>query len=59
MESAGLEWFAELGIIIFMSVFILIGLRLVFMKKDEAEDMGRIPLDDAEEIEMSDNEVAA
>ncbi len=56
VESAGLEWFAEIGIIIFVAVFALVFIRLVFMNKDAAEAMGRIPLDDES---PSENEVAA
>lgn len=56
METAGLEWFAEVGIIIFFSVFVLVAIRLFFMKKESAEELGRIPLDD--EVEnLSDDEV--
>lgn len=56
METAGLEWFAEVGIIIFFSVFVLVAIRLFFMKKESAEEMGRIPLDDDVE-NLSDDEV--
>lgn len=58
MEAAGLEWFAEVGIIIFFSVFVLVAIRLVFMKKETAEEIGRIPLDDDVD-ELNDNEVTA
>ena len=58
METAGLEWFAEVGIIIFMSVFLLVFLRLALMKKETAENLGRIPLDDGDVTDSSENEVA-
>ncbi len=46
IENAGLTAFAEIGLIIFVAVFLLIFLRAVFMKKDSVEHMGNLPLED-------------
>lgn len=46
MESAGLTSYAEIGLIIFVTVFIIIIVRVFFMKKKEATEIADIPLED-------------
>ncbi len=48
MENADLAIFAEVGIIIFMVVFLAVIVRVVFMSKSEADEIGRLPLEDGE-----------
>lgn len=56
MEHAGLTIFAEVGIIIFLVVFLLIVLRVFIMKKDKADEMANIPLEDGTQ-DLDGNEV--
>ena len=46
MENAGLEGFAEIGLILFLIAFLLVILRVVLIDKEEAEERSRLPLDD-------------
>jgi cbb3-type cytochrome oxidase subunit 3 len=46
MESAGLEIYAELGLILFVLGFIFVVLRVVTMKREEADEHARIPLEE-------------
>ena len=46
IENSGMEHFAEIGLVIFVVVFILIILRALFMNKDHSERMGHMPLED-------------
>jgi hypothetical protein len=46
MQSAGLEIYAEIGIILFVFAFVLVLARVVFMKNSEAQECGNIPLED-------------
>jgi len=46
MESAGLEGFAEIGLIIFVIAFLLVVLRVFFLNKEKADERSRLPLDD-------------
>lgn len=48
MEGADLTIFPEIGIIIFMVVFMAVVIRVVFMSAADAEAQGRIPLEDGE-----------
>ena len=57
MEAAGLAIFAEIGIIIFMVVFLALVLRVVFMSKHDADEMGRIPLEDGDPKGLDGSEV--
>ncbi len=50
MESANLAIFAEIGLILFILGFIFVIARLVLMTREDAESVGRIPLDDGQEV---------
>lgn len=43
MESAGLELFAEIGLILFCAAFILVVIRLMLLPKERAESLAQIP----------------
>ena len=46
VEAAGLEVFAEVGIIIFMVVFALVVARGFLMSKEKREAIASLPLDE-------------
>jgi hypothetical protein len=46
MESAGLEFFAEVGLILFVVGFLFVLIRVVLLKRDEVEHLESLPLDD-------------
>ncbi len=48
IADAGFTQFAEIGLIIFVVVFILIIARALFMKKERAEEMEVLPLEDGQ-----------
>ncbi len=56
IADSGMVGFAEVGLIIFISVFILIIIRAVFMNKDHAEHMEKLPLDDGQQSESTHTE---
>ena len=49
ISDAGLTGFAEIGLIIFVVVFLMIIARAFFMKKDRVEHMEKLPLEDGQE----------
>ena len=49
ISNADLSQFAEYGLVIFVTVFILIILRALFMKKERVEHMEKLPLDDGQD----------
>lgn len=50
MQTAGLEGFAEFGIVVFVLAFIMILTNAFFgMKKDDVERMRHLPLEGEEE----------
>lgn len=51
MEHAGLEIFAEIGLIIFVLVFIAIFLRAAFMRRESVEYLSSLPLEESGENE--------
>lgn len=46
MQNAGLELFAEVGLILFLAGFVLAVVRVALMRKDESIQVGHLPLDD-------------
>ena len=54
IENSGMEHFAEIGLVIFVAVFILIILRAIFLDKDHSEKMGQMPLDDTDGVPSDD-----
>lgn len=50
MQNAGLAIFAEIGLVLFVLGFIFVIARLVLMKREDAESVGRLPLDDGQEV---------
>jgi len=46
MQGAGLEVYAEIGIVIFLIGFLLVVIRVALMKTSEAEECGNLPLAD-------------
>lgn len=47
MESAGLEVFAEIGLILFLLGFVFAIIRVALLKRDEVEHLESLPLDDS------------
>lgn len=48
VENAGLEGFAEIGLILFLVAFLFVVLRIVFLSKEQAEEHSKLPLDDSQ-----------
>ena len=48
IENAGLEGFAEIGLILFLVAFLLVVIRVVLMDSETAEEHAQIPLNDDE-----------
>ncbi len=44
MQNAGLEFFAEIGLIIFVLAFTVMLVRLFFFKKDTIQHISALPL---------------
>jgi hypothetical protein len=44
VQNAGLEGFAELGLVMFVTAFLLVLTRVYFMTPQEAEEQASIPL---------------
>lgn len=59
VENANLSIFAEVGIVIFVIAFILVLIRVFFMKKSKEDELGRIPLDDGTDFDSNGDEVTA
>ncbi|MFW5965934.1 MAG: hypothetical protein ACOCV2_00385 [Persicimonas sp.] len=54
VENAGLEIFAEVGLILFVLAFIFVIVRVFLFKKEEVEHLEQLPLDeDAESVRGS------
>ncbi len=51
ISYADLTQYAEIGLIIFVAVFIMILLRAFFMKKERVEHMENLPLEDGQNTE--------
>lgn len=49
VEFGGMTYFAEISLIIFVSVFVLFLLRVFFLKKKEVKEMESLPLEDGTE----------
>ncbi|MGM0558103.1 MAG: hypothetical protein ACQEVA_17085 [Myxococcota bacterium] len=47
VEAAGLEFFAELGLILFLLGFVSVLIRVALLKRDEVEHLESLPLDDS------------
>ena len=52
ISYADLTQYAEIGLIIFVAVFIMIILRAFFMKAERVEHMENLPLEDGQEAEL-------
>ena len=50
MQAAGLETFAEIGILIFFVTFIIVALRTLLSRKSKFEDARQLPLDEGTEV---------
>jgi cbb3-type cytochrome oxidase subunit 3 len=50
MQAAGLEMFAEVAIIIFFAVFIMIALRTLLSGKHQFDEASNLPLDEGTEV---------
>ena len=59
IDNADLAHFAEIGLVIFVIVFVLIILRVVFMKKDYSDKMKNMPLDEGQQDQNNPREVEA
>ena len=53
VEHAGMTYFAEISLTIFVTVFILFLIRALFMKKSKVEHMKNLPLEDDAESTLS------
>lgn len=49
MEAAGLEFFAEVGLVLFLLGFLFAIIRVALLKRDEVEHLESLPLDDSDE----------
>ena len=45
-QSAGLQIYAEIGLILFVVAFLFVLIRVVLLRREEAEQLGNLPLDD-------------
>ena len=50
MQNAGLEVFAEVGILIFFATFVVVALRTLFRRHATYDDVSNLPLDDGAEV---------
>ncbi len=48
VQNAGLAWFAEVGLAIFVVAFVAIVARALLMKRSEIEHIERLPLDEGQ-----------
>ena len=55
-DIEGIYWFPIIALVLFVAFFIAILLHTWFIKKDIADEMARLPLDDDEEQEVDDDE---
>jgi hypothetical protein len=46
MEHAGLEIFAEIGLVLFVVGFLLILIRVLLLKGEQVEHLERLPLEE-------------
>ncbi len=46
MQAAGLHMYAEIGLILFIVAFIFVLARVILLKRDEIEELEKLPLDD-------------
>lgn len=46
MENAGLEIFAEVGLILFILGFVFVIARVLLIKREEVEHLENLPLDE-------------
>lgn len=49
MQAAGLETFAEIGILIFFATFLLVALRTLLSRNSKFDEASKLPLDDGTE----------
>ena len=48
MSSLRLDAYAEIGLIIFLIVFASVVVRVLFMNRNDADEIAKLPLDDDE-----------
>lgn len=48
-DVEGIYWFPIIALILFVALFLAIGVHTWFMKKDRAEELARLPLDEDDE----------
>lgn len=46
MESAGLEIYAEIGLVLFVLAFLFVIIRVLLLKREEVEHLENLPLDE-------------
>lgn len=56
VENAGMTSFAEIGLIIFVIVFLAIFLRAILMNKDDVKHLENLPLEDGQDQQLSPRE---
>ncbi|MBA2664734.1 MAG: hypothetical protein H0U74_20775 [Bradymonadaceae bacterium] len=52
MEHAGLAIYAEIALIIFVAVFVMIILRAILMRREHSQFLSRMPLEDGLTVEQ-------
>ena len=55
-DIEGIYWFPIIALVLFVAFFVAILLHTWFIKKDKADEMARLPLDDDEEQKVDDDE---
>lgn len=48
MQNAGLEIFAEVGLLIFFGVFLALMVRALMMRRGDVEEVSQLPLQEPE-----------
>jgi len=48
MSSIGLASYAEVGLVIFLIVFVAVTIRVLWMKRSVSDEIAQLPLDDDE-----------
>lgn len=51
MQNAGLETFAELGILIFFVTFILVAMRTLLTRNASYGELANLPMDEGTEVQ--------
>lgn len=50
----GIYWFPIIALVLFVVIFVAVVMHTMFIKKDKADEMARLPLEDDEEMKDTD-----